>query len=144
MKKSLIAFVMVVLTVFVVNTAFAAKAKCPQKRKTKKAPASLYKADKTAKANAKNGKAIFMKKAKPMACKMCHGEKGDGTGKLGGALKPKPRNFACAKTMKKVTPGQMFWIIKNGSKGTGMAPFGKTLKDKEIWDVIKYIRTDLM
>jgi mono/diheme cytochrome c family protein len=38
----------------------------------------------------------------------------------------------------------MFWIIKNGSKGTGMIAHKNTLKDKEIWDVIKYIRTDLM
>jgi mono/diheme cytochrome c family protein len=143
MKKSVMFLVFVVLTLFAVNTAFAGAAKCPQKRKTKKAPASLYNKDKTASADAKNGKAIFTKKAKPMACKMCHGDKGDGGGKLGAALKPKPRNFRCAKTMKDVTPGQMFWIIKNGSKGTGMAPF-KTLKDKEIWDVIKYIRTDLM
>lgn len=143
MKKSVLFLVFLILTVFAVDTAFAAKAKCPQKRKTKKAPASLYKKDKTAKADAKNGKAIFTKKAKPMACKMCHGAKGDGTGKLGAALTPKPRNFRCKKTMKDVTPGQMFWIIKNGSKGTGMAPF-KTLKDKDIWDVIKYIRTDLM
>ena len=143
MKKSVVFLVFAVLTLFAVNTAFAGKAQCPQPRKTKKAPASLYGKDETGKADAANGKAIFTKKAKPMACKMCHGDKGDGTGKLGAALNPKPRNFACAKTMKDVTPGQMFWIIKNGSKGTGMAPF-KTLKDQEIWDVIKYIRTELM
>ena len=49
-----------------------------------------------------------------------------------------------AATMKKVSAGQMFHIIKNGSKGTGMVAHGKTLKDKEIWDVIKYIRTTFM
>ena len=76
-----------------------------------------------------------------MACKMCHGDKGDGGGKLGKALKPRPRNFTCAATMKKVSAGQMFYIIKNGSKGTGMVAHKKTLKDKEIWDVVKYIRT---
>jgi mono/diheme cytochrome c family protein len=143
MKKSVLFLVFVILTLFTVSTAVAGAAKCPQKRKTKKAPSSMYKKDETSKADAAKGKAIFEKKAKPMACKMCHGAKGDGGGKLGAALKPKPRNFTCAATMKDVTPGQMFWIIKNGSKGTGMAPF-KTLKDKEIWDVIKYIRTDLM
>ncbi len=146
MKKSVIFLVFAVLTLFAVNTVFAA-AKCPQKRKVKKAPASLYKKDETAKANAAAGKKIYSKTAKPMACKMCHGDKGDGTGKLGVALNPKPRNFTCAKTMKKITPGQMFWVIKNGPKGTGakgMLPFGGKLKDKEIWDVIKYIRTDLM
>ena len=56
-------------------------------------------------------------------------------------MKPKPRNFTCSETMKKVSAGQMFWIIKNGSKGTGMVAHGKTLKDAQIWDVVKYIRT---
>ena len=143
MKKSVLFLVFTVLTLFAVDSALAGAAKCPQKRKTKKAPSSLYNKDQTGKADKANGKKIFTKKAKPMACKMCHGDKGDGGGKLGAALKPKPRNFTCKKTMKDVTPGQMFWIIKNGSKGTGMAPF-KTLKDNEIWDVIKYIREDLM
>ncbi len=143
MKKSVMFLVFVILTLFAVDTVFAAAAKCPQKRKTKKAPSSLYKKDKSAKADAAAGKKIYNKTAKPMACKMCHGEKGDGGGKLGAALKPKPRNFLCAKTMKDVTPGQMFFIIQKGSKGTGMVP-QKTLKDKDIWNVIKYIRTKLM
>ncbi|HIE80381.1 MAG TPA: c-type cytochrome, partial [Nitrospinaceae bacterium] len=46
----------------------------------------------------------------------------------------------CSDTMKDVSAGQMFWIIKNGSPGTGMVAHKKTLKDKEIWDVVKYIR----
>ena len=140
MKKALILSVMVIFSLVAVGSVFA-KTKCPQPRKTKAAPGSIAKKDKTKKANAKNGKKIFMKTAKPMACKMCHGVKGDGGGKLGAALKPKPRNFTCKATMKKVSAGQMFYIIKNGSKGTGMVAHGKTLKDKEIWDVIKYIRS---
>jgi len=140
MKKALILGVMVVFSLFAVSSAFAGK--CPQPRKTKSAPAGTARTDKTAKANAANGEKIYMKKAKPMACQMCHGKKGDGTGKLGKAFKPPkaPRNFTCAATMKKVSAGQMFWIIKNGSKGTGMVAHKKTLKDKEIWDVVKYIR----
>ena len=143
MKKALILSVMVIFSLVAVGSVFA-KTKCPQPRKTKAAPGSIAKKDKTKKANAKNGKKIFMKTAKPMACKTCHGVKGDGGGKLGAALKPKPRNFTCKATMKKVSAGQMFYIIKNGSKGTGMVAHGKTLKDKQIWDVVKYIRTTFM
>ncbi len=143
MKKSVMFLVFAVLTLFVVNTAFAGAAKCPQPRKTKKAPSSIYTKDKTGSANAAAGKKIYTKTAKPMPCQMCHGKKGDGGGKLGAALKPKPRNFVCKKSMKGVTPGQMFYIIKNGSKGTGMVP-QKTLKDKDIWNVIKYIQTEFM
>jgi len=139
MKKFLILSVMVVFSLFAVSSAFAGK--CPQPRKTKSAPSGTAKMDKTAKADAAKGKVIYMKKAKPMACQMCHGKKGDGGGKLGKALKPSPRDFTCAATMKKVSAGQMFWIIKNGSKGTGMVAHKKTLKDKEIWDVVKYVRS---
>ena len=144
MKKALILSVMVIFSFCAVGSAIAKPAKCPQPRKTKSAPGSIAKKDKTAKANKANGKKIFQKTAKPMACKMCHGPKGDGGGKLGAALKPAPRNFTCAATMKKVSAGQMFHIIKNGSKGTGMVAHGKPLKDKQIWDVVKYIRTTFM
>ena len=141
MKKPLI-FVVMIVAVFFTTTVFAA-AKCPQPRKTKSAPASTAKKAIPASADAARGKALYTKKAKPMACKMCHGVKGGGDGKLGKALKPSPRNFTCAKTMKGISAGQMFWIIKNGSKGTGMVAHKKTLKDKDIWSVIKYIRTEL-
>ena len=139
MKKALILGVLVVFSLFAVSSAFAGK--CPQPRKTKTAPGGISKKDMTAKANAANGKKIYLKTAKPMACKMCHGKKGDGAGKLGKALKPGPRDFTCKATMKKVSAGQMFCIIKNGSKGTGMVAHKKTLKDKEIWDVVKYVRS---
>ena len=141
MKKALILSVMVIFSFFAVGSAIAKPAKCPQPRKTKAAPGSIGKKKIPGSADAKRGKKIFMKTAKPMACKMCHGEKGDGGGKLGAALKPKPRNFTCKATMKKVSAGQMFHIIKNGSKGTGMVGHGKTLKDKQIWDVVKFIRS---
>lgn len=114
---------------------------CPQPRKTKSAPANIAKLNKTRGASSENGKKIYNKTAKPMACKMCHGNNGDGKGKLGAALKPNPRNFTCAETMKGISAGQMFWVIKNGSPGTGMVAHKKSLKDKEIWDVVKYIRS---
>ena len=144
MKKVLILSVMVIFSLFAVSSAFAKPAKCPQPRKTKAAPGSIGKKKIPASADAAKGKLIYLKKAKPMACKMCHGKLGDGGGKLGAALKPAPRNFTCAATMKKVSAGQMFHIIKNGSKGTGMVAHGKTLKDKEIWDVVKYVRSTFM
>ena len=140
--KKIILFIIVIFTLAVVNSAYAVK--CPEPRKTKSAPASFVKIKDVVNADKANGKKLFNKTAKPIACKMCHGKTGAGDGKLGKILKPYPRNFTCKATMKKVSAGQMFWIIKNGSKGTGMVAHKKTLKDKEIWDVIKYIRTDLM
>jgi len=141
MKKHFILFITIIFTLVMVSSAYA---KCPEPRKTKFAPPFYQSFDKTKKANKTNGKKLFNKTAKPIACKMCHGKTGAGNGKLGKVLKPSPRNFTCNATMFKISAGQMFWIIKNGSKGTGMVAHKKTLKDKEIWDIIKYIRTDLM
>lgn len=117
---------------------------CPQKRKTKSAPSNIAKMDKTGRASLENGKKLYTKTARPMACKQCHGDKGNGEGKLGAVLKPNPRNFTCSETMENISVGQMFWIIKNGSAGSGMVAHKKTLKDKEIWDVVKYIRSTFM
>ena len=44
-----------------------------------------------------------------------------------------------AKTMKNISDGQLFWIIRNGSPGTGMPAF-KDLSDKEIWLIVHYLR----
>ena len=142
MRKSLVILVMAIVAVFFTTTAFAAK--CPQPRKTKAAPGGVAGKKIPGSADAAKGKKLYQKSAKPMACKNCHGDKGDGAGKIGKALKPAPRNFTCAATMKKVSAGQMFHIIKNGSAGTGMVAHKKTLKDKDIWDIVKYIRTELM
>ncbi|PIQ97291.1 MAG: cytochrome C [Nitrospinae bacterium CG11_big_fil_rev_8_21_14_0_20_56_8] len=137
MKKGLVLAVFVVFSFVATASVFAGE--CPQPRKTGAAPANIAAMDELGGADAKNGERLFQKDAKPMACMQCHGPKGDGMGKLGAGLKPKPRNFTCAETMKDVSPGQMFFIIKNGSKGTPMIP--QKLTDKEIWDVIKYVRT---
>lgn len=143
MGRTLI-FSSTLILILLMTTASYARGICPQPRNTKSAPAGTAKMSVPKSADAKAGEKIFQKTAKPMACKMCHGSKGEGDGKLGAALKPIPRNFACSATMADVSPGQMFWIIKNGSKGTGMIAHGKSLKEKEIWDVVKYIRSEFM
>jgi mono/diheme cytochrome c family protein len=133
--------IIMMLGMFVWASSAYAGGVCPQDRKTALAPANIIAMDETAGADLEHGKALYEKDAKPMACKNCHGDAGDGAGKLGAALKPSPRNFACAETMKTLSAGQMFYIIKSGSAGTGMVAHGKTLNDKDIWDVVKYIRT---
>ncbi len=85
------------------------------------------------------GKALYEEKAKPMACKLCHGIKGNGRGGMSMGVHPQPRNFTCEKTITDVPDGQLFWIIQNGSPGTGMPAFGE-LEDEEIWQLIIYIR----
>jgi hypothetical protein len=42
--------------------------------------------------------------------------------------------------MREIQDGQLFWVIKNGSPGTGMMSFGN-LSDDEVWQLIHYIRS---
>jgi mono/diheme cytochrome c family protein len=113
---------------------------CPQPRKTQQAPAEfLAKINPLPASAAAAGKKLFMETAKPLACMNCHGTKGDGNGPAGMGLMPPPRNFTCGETMKDLPDGQLFWIIKNGSPGTGMMPFSG-LSDDEVWQLIHYLR----
>lgn len=116
---------------------------CPQPRKTQKAPAdflNLVNPLSSSQTNVHAGKKLFHETAQPLACKQCHGENGDGRGPLGGGLVPPPRNFTCGETMNKLPDGQLFWIIKKGSTGTGMMSFAG-MPDEQVWQVIHYIRT---
>jgi mono/diheme cytochrome c family protein len=116
---------------------------CPQPRKTAKAPQEFLLKTNPLPATADSvnaGKALFQQSAQPVACAMCHGNKGDGQGFMGAALVPPPRNFTCETMMKDIPDGQLFWIIKNGSPGTGMMSFAG-LPDEQVWQLIHYIRS---
>jgi mono/diheme cytochrome c family protein len=115
---------------------------CPQPRNTKKAPEKFLQMTNplpATKEQIQAGKTLYHQTAKPLACTQCHGEQGDGHGLLGAAMVPPPRNFTCGETMKKISDGQLFWVIKHGSPGTGMMAFAG-MPDEQIWQLIHYIR----
>lgn len=116
---------------------------CPQDRKTKKAPMNIHGKKNplpASKSNIQAGEDLYLKKAKPLACAQCHGKQGDGKGPLGAGLKPAPRNFTCGSQMNDIPDGQLFWIIQNGSPGTGMMAF-KGLSDNDTWKIVHYLRS---
>jgi mono/diheme cytochrome c family protein len=119
---------------------------CPQKRNTRKAPGRYRKKKIPIPVTAENvakGEQLFNQDAKPTACKLCHGTKGNGNGSLARRMDPPPRNFTCAEVMRDIPAGQLFWIIQNGSRGTAMPPHKSTLKSEEIWQLILYIKNFL-
>ena len=72
------------------------------------------------------GKAIFLGVG---GCVSCHGPEGKGDGAAAKNLPIQPRNFTNPKFHKLRTPGELMWILKNGSMGqsgrvpgTGMLP----------------------
>lgn len=90
------------------------------------------------KENVAKGKALFEGKG---TCINCHGKGGLGDGKAGKILNPSPRNFTNCKFHKKRKDGELFWVIKNGSPGTGMVPLvPATITEQEAWTIINYER----
>lgn len=91
--------------------------------------------------------AKFMKKVKRLyksKCKKCHGMEGDGQGSAAADMVLKPTAFNTPGYFER-KDGQLFWIIKEGSKGTEMKAFGPgtdvNLSDEEMWKLIAYMRT---
>jgi len=89
--------------------------------------------------NIAKGKAIFEGKG---TCFTCHGLSGKGDGDAGKALDPSPRNFTNPQFHSLRTDGEMFWVIKNGSAGTGMISYNPAIiTDEEAWQTILYERS---
>ena len=115
---------------------------CPQYRSTPGAPEEFLALKNPLPLNDKNlksGEFIYQLRGQPIACKTCHGEKGDGRAESGYSFDIAPRNFTCAETMKALPDGQLFWIIRNGSPHTRMYAF-PSLTDDQVWQLIHYIR----
>lgn len=111
-----------------------------QRAEAKKMKSPLY--DKAEDAPAEivaEGKAIFEGKG---TCVNCHGKSGTGDGPAGAVLNPGPRDFTNCKFHKKRKDGELMWVIKNGSPGTGMVPLvPATISEEEAWKVIAYERS---
>jgi mono/diheme cytochrome c family protein len=77
-------------------------------------------------------------------CAMCHGN--DGSGKdtpIGRGLFPKPPEMRADATQR-LTDGELFYIIENGVRFTGMPAFGTGKVDpggeKLAWELVAFIR----
>ena len=122
---------------------FGGKGICPQPRVTVQAPDDIYYLKNPLKSTQQNldaGESLFRVDAQPTACKVCHGLTGNGFGMMAPGLNPPPRNFSCVETMKEVPDGQMFWVIKNGSQGTGMPAYPE-LSESKVWQLVLYLRS---
>ena len=78
-------------------------------------------------------------------CMTCHGEGGAGDGFNAFNLDPHPRDYSDPAFQKKKTDAELADAIRRGGAGVGlsalMPPWGRTLTDAQINQVVLYIRT---
>jgi len=74
-------------------------------------------------------------------CVSCHGTAGAGDGKNIAQMNPKPANLTDADWKHGSTDGEIFTLIRDGSKNTAMKGFASRMTANDIWNVVNYIRT---
>jgi len=83
------------------------------------------------------------KKIYDTQCTNCHGASGKGDGKMAESITsgPKPSDLSDAQWKHGSTDGEIFTLIRDGSKGTGMRGYAARMKTDDIWNVVNYLRT---
>src|SRR5215475_6442039 len=72
-------------------------------------------------------------------CSVCHGSTGRGDTLYGRNLYPKVPDLAQADTQQ-LTDGELFYIISNGVRFTGMPAFGGEDSPDSVWALVSFIR----
>lgn len=71
-------------------------------------------------------------------CSLCHGAPGKDRSEIGQGMRPKPPDLA--KVADDMPERMVFWVAKNGVRMTGMPAFGKTHKDRELWEMVSLVK----
>ncbi len=72
-------------------------------------------------------------------CTNCHGAPGVQWQKFSEGLNPDPPDLK--EIVNDRSPSELFWVVKNGIKMTGMPSFGAVgVDDKEIWTIVAFLK----
>lgn len=72
-------------------------------------------------------------------CVVCHGAPGVDASEAGQGLNPPAPDLTLPRVQER-PDGQVFWIIANGIRMTGMPAFSPTHKEEEIWKIVAFVR----
>ena len=75
-------------------------------------------------------------------CAICHGNDGSGETAMGRGMYPKPPDLRASQTQER-SDGEIFWIIENGVRLTGMPAFGGSGahgSSEDSWKLVHFIR----
>jgi mono/diheme cytochrome c family protein len=71
-------------------------------------------------------------------CVECHSAPGLERGEIGKGLNPRPPRLTNA--AQRWSPSELFWIVKNGVRMTGMPAFGPTHDDAILWAIVAFLQ----
>jgi mono/diheme cytochrome c family protein len=58
---------------------------------------------------------------------------------IGEGLNPPATDLTLARVQDRAD-GELFWIVQNGIRMTGMPAFGPTHREEEIWKIVAFLR----
>lgn len=72
-------------------------------------------------------------------CAACHGLSGHSPTDAGRWMYPRTADLT-SDDVRSYSDQEVFWIIKNGIRLSGMPAFGKVESDEHVWDLVLYVR----
>ena len=73
-------------------------------------------------------------------CSMCHGSDGHTPTDNGRWMYPRASDLT-SRAVRRYSDPELFWIVKNGIRLSGMPAFGRVESDEHIWNLVHYLRT---
>jgi len=73
-------------------------------------------------------------------CSECHGESGRKPTDAGRWMYPRAADLGSA-GVQRYSDRELFWIVKNGVRLSGMPAFGRVESDEHIWNLVHFVRT---
>jgi mono/diheme cytochrome c family protein len=73
-------------------------------------------------------------------CSMCHGPDGHTPTDSGRWMYPRASDLTSPE-VQQYSDRELFWIVKNGIRLSGMPAFGRVESDEHIWNLVHYVRT---
>lgn len=73
-------------------------------------------------------------------CSICHADDGRGQRSPGQWMYPRAADLT-SRQVQSYSDQELFWIIQNGIRFTGMPAFAKVETEDHIWDLVNYVRT---
>jgi len=73
-------------------------------------------------------------------CSMCHGPDGNEPTDAGRWMYPRAADLTSPE-VQQYSDRELFWIVKNGIRLSGMPAFGRVESDEHVWNLVHYVRT---